>query len=311
MDAQGELKKMRDEIHRVIVGQDHAIDLVLTCLLANGHCLITGVPGLAKTLLARTVAASLGLKFSRIQFTPDLMPMDLLGTEILRSKGQEMEFEWVPGPVFANLILADEINRATPRTQSALLQAMQEKEIHVLGRHFVLEAPFMVLATRNPLDQEGTFPLPEAQLDRFLMNIEMTYPSSDEEVGMLKMKGKEETAQIKQVLSRENLLEFQRDVYRVAVSEQMLKDIVSLVQKTRPESNDALKDRVAWGAGPRASEALLHCARSYAFLLGEKVLEWKHVQSVALAVLNHRVEFRLGFSSPFREKERLLREFLG
>lgn len=309
------LKKIDDvrvEIQKQVVGQTKVVDLLLTCLLANGHCLLTGVPGLAKTLLARSLASSLGLKFQRIQFTPDLMPLDILGNEVLRSKKgngtMDYELEWIPGPVFTHLLLADEINRATPRTQSALLQSMQEKEINVLGRHFKLEPPFMVIATRNPLDQEGTFPLPEAQLDRFLMNIQMDFPSENEEIQMLHMKGRSTSAEIKPVLSREALLELQLEVYSVAVSEDLLKRIVKVIRRTRPEQS-AKESRIQWGAGPRAAEALLHAARAYAFLKGQMVLDWFHVEAVLSPVLNHRIELVHQFGlEESAQKETFLKE---
>ena len=304
MSGQESMQKIRSEIQRVIVGQTEAVDFLLTCLLANGHCLMTGVPGLAKTLLARSLAGTLGLKFQRIQFTPDLMPMDILGTEVLRSQGKDYELEWVQGPVFTHLLLADEINRATPRTQSALLQTMQEREIHVLGRHFILEQPFMVIATRNPLDQEGTFPLPEAQLDRFLMNVEMNYPSEDEEFKMLKMKGESTSAIIKEVMSREELLEHQKAVYKVAVSEDLLRRIVRLVQRSRPVTNEKIRDRIVWGAGPRATEFLLHASRAYAYLHGNLALDWEHVEKIAFPVLNHRIEMRMSLGLSAGDEKR-------
>jgi MoxR-like ATPase len=282
------------EVNKVIVGQSLVINELLISLLARGHCLLIGVPGLAKTLLISTLARVLQLKFNRIQFTPDLMPSDITGTEIIEedtSTGRKA-FKFVRGPVFANMVLADEINRTPPKTQAALLQAMQEHEVSAAGETHKLEEPFFVLATQNPIEQEGTYPLPEAQLDRFMFNLWVNYPSLDEEKQIVKTTtgGREASLQI--VLDAPKIIELQKLVREVPVADNVVDYAVNLVRQTRPNENGApqfIKDWISWGAGPRASQYLILGAKTRAILDGRPTPDIDDVRSVARPVLRHRI----------------------
>jgi len=282
------------EVGKVIVGQRQVINELLIALLARGHCLLVGVPGLAKTLLISTVARVLQLKFSRIQFTPDLMPSDITGTEIIEedmSSGRKA-FKFVRGPVFANIVLADEINRTPPKTQAALLQAMQEHEVTAAGETFKLDEPFFVLATQNPIEQEGTYPLPEAQLDRFMFNLWVNYPSVDEEKQIVKTTTGGREASLKIVLDAERILQLQKLVREVPVADNVVDFSVNLVRQTRPNENGApqfVKDWISWGAGPRASQYLVLGAKTRAILDGRPTPDIDDVRAVATPVLRHRL----------------------
>jgi MoxR-like ATPase len=287
-------EKILAEVRKVIVGQSEVIDDLLIALLANGHCLLVGVPGLAKTLLISTLAKILDLKFNRIQFTPDLMPSDITGTDILeedRTTGKRA-FTFVRGPVFANIVLADEINRTPPKTQAALLQAMQEKQVTAAGVTYSLDLPFFVLATQNPIEQEGTYPLPEAQLDRFMFNIWVDYPTFADEMEIVESTTSAYEASLTRVLNAEEILGLQRLVRRVPVSDPVVAYAVALARRTRPVEPDApafVKSWVAWGAGPRASQYLVLGAKTRAILHGRKTPTFSDVRAVARAVLRHRI----------------------
>jgi MoxR-like ATPase len=285
--------RLRKELARVIVGQEAVIERLSICLFARGHGLLMGVPGLAKTLLVSKLAETMSLKFSRIQFTPDLMPMDITGTDILQDGPTgRREFEFVHGPVFANIVLADEINRAPPKTQAAMLEAMQERNVTVVGKSFRLDAPFLVLATQNPVEQEGTYPLPEAQLDRFMFLIELDYPSEDEEVRIARTTTGEDLPSLDHLMTPDEIIEFQRLVRRVPVPDHIYTYAARLVRKTRPNGSTApawLKPLVSWGAGPRAVQYLILGAKARAALLGSYMVRLEDVQEVAAPVLTHRV----------------------
>jgi MoxR-like ATPase len=288
------VKGLKAEIAKVIVGQERVIDHVLTALFANGHVLIEGVPGLAKTLLISSLAKSLSLSFSRIQFTPDLMPSDITGSDILVSDSQTGKhgFEYLKGPVFANIILADEINRTPPKTQSALLQAMQENTITSGNKTWNLDKPFIVMATQNPIEQEGTYPLPEAQLDRFMFYITIDYPSYEEELKIVESTTGGELPEIKAHLSAEQIIALQHLIRELPVSEHVLKYAVELVRASRPNSPDAdpeIKRWVSWGAGPRASQYLILGAKAVAALSGRLTPSEDDVRQVAAIVLKHRI----------------------
>jgi MoxR-like ATPase len=286
LEKYGDLK---NEIARVIVGQDDVIKNLLISIFCKGHCLLVGVPGLAKTLMVHTLSQALGLSFSRIQFTPDLMPSDIIGTEIL---DEARKFKFIRGPVFANIILADEINRTPPKTQSALLEAMQEKAVTVAGTSYKLDEPFFVLATQNPIEQEGTYPLPEAQLDRFMFNIWLDYPSFDEEVMIVKTTTTEKTATVNVVLNREEILFFQNLIRRIPVPDNVYQYAVTLAARTRPNTKHApalINEFVTWGAGPRASQYLIIGAKCHAVLAGKYSPDIEDVKAVATAVLRHRI----------------------
>jgi MoxR-like ATPase len=285
--------RLRQELARVIVGQQDTIERMAICLFARGHALLMGVPGLAKTLLVRKLAETTSLKFSRIQFTPDLMPMDITGTDILQDQaGGRREFEFVHGPVFANLVLADEINRAPPKTQAAMLEAMQEQKVTVVGKSFTLDPPFLVLATQNPVEQEGTYPLPEAQLDRFMFLIELDYPSELEEVQIARTTTGDDLAELKQLMHAEDVIRHQHLVRRVPVPEHIYLYAARLVRKTRPGGPTSpawLKPLVAWGAGPRAVQYLILGAKARAALLGSYMVRLEDIEHVAEPVLTHRI----------------------
>lgn len=281
-------KNLKKEISRVIVGQDAVVDELIIALLSGGHALLIGVPGLAKTLLVQTVAKTLGLEFSRIQFTPDLMPSDITGSEIL---DQNRQFSFLKGPVFANVVLADEINRTPPKTQAALLEAMQEKSVTVGGKRMPLPDPFFVLATQNPIEQEGTYPLPEAQLDRFMFSIFVDYPSESEEMQIVKQTTGSLAAEINQVLSREEILNIRALLRDIPVADNVLQYAVQLARKTRPgqDGNQLAASYFSWGAGPRAGQQLINGAKCHGLLRGKLSPDIDDVRAVAAPVLRHRV----------------------
>ncbi len=285
--------QLRNELARVIVGQQATIERLAICLFARGHGLLMGVPGLAKTLLVSKLAETMSLKFSRISFTPDLMPMDITGTDILQdTAGGRREFEFVHGPVFANIVLADEVNRAPPKTQAAMLEAMQEQKVTVVGKTFHLDSPFLVLATQNPVEQEGTYPLPEAQLDRFMFLIELNYPSEGEEIEIARTTTGDELPELNHLLTAEAIIRHQQLVRRVPVPEHIYSYAAKLVRKTRPAGTaapDWLKPLVSWGAGPRAVQYLVLGAKARAALLGSYMVRQEDVDQVAEPVLTHRV----------------------
>ena len=281
-------QQLRNEIGKVIIGQDGAVESLLLSVFTGGHCLLVGVPGLAKTLMVNTLSKALGLKFSRIQFTPDLMPSDITGTEIL---DENRKFRFVKGPIFANILLADEINRTPPKTQSALLEAMQEKSVTVSGHSYALDAPFFVLATQNPIEQEGTYPLPEAQLDRFMLYIKMDYPSFYEEMEIVKSTTVDAEHDVQVVLSADEILNYQSVIRRIPVPDNVVSYAVGLVSSTRPdgEGNDLAHKYLSWGAGPRASQYLIMGAKTRAALSGKYSPDREDVDAVATEVLRHRV----------------------
>lgn len=285
--------QLNDELKKIIVGQQKVIEQLAICLFARGHALLMGVPGLAKTLLISRLAETMSLSFSRIQFTPDLMPMDITGTDILQElPGGRRAFEFAKGPVFANIVLADEINRAPSKTQAAMLEAMQEHRVTVAGRTYILDAPFFVLATQNPIEQEGTYPLPEAQLDRFMFMIGVDYPSRDEEIAIARTTTGVALPQLAHVLTGERVLAFQDLVRRMPVPDHLYEFAVDLARRTRPLSSEApawLKPLVSWGAGPRAVQYLILGAKARAALHGSYMVRLEDVIEVADPVLRHRV----------------------
>lgn len=287
------ISRVRKEIAKVIIGQEEIIEQLMISLFARGHVLLIGVPGLAKTLLIRTLAKALELKFNRIQFTPDLMPGDISGSEVIEDNittGQK-EFRFIRGPIFANIVLADEINRTPPKTQSALLQAMEEYEVTAGGKTHKLDLPFFVLATQNPIEQEGTYPLPEAQLDRFMFNIWLDYPSFEEEVKIVKTTTAEWKPDVEKVLDGKSIIEFQDLIRRVPVADNVVEYAVALVRASRPKhsSSQFIKDFINYGAGPRASQYLILGAKSRAALNGRYTPDIDDIRAVALPVLRHRI----------------------
>jgi MoxR-like ATPase len=303
-------KELKSEISKVIVGQEEAVDLVLTSIFSNGHSLLVGVPGLAKTLLVNTIAEALELSFNRIQFTPDLMPSDIVGAEIL---DETRNFKFNKGPIFSNIVLADEINRTPPKTQAALLEAMQEKSVTINGIRNVLPKPFFVLATQNPIEQEGTYPLPEAQLDRFMFNIILDYPSYEEEVQVVKNTTGNYKVQVEKVLSAEDILQFQELIRKVPIADNVLEYAVKLVGKTRPNSATApasINNYVAWGAGPRAAQFLVLGAKCNAALRGKYSPDIEDVRAVALPILRHRVSRNYKAEAEGYPIERIIKEIL-
>ena len=285
---------LRKEIAKVIVGQDKIVEQLLISLLARGHCLLVGVPGLAKTLLIRTLAQVLDLSFNRIQFTPDLMPSDITGTEIIEENTAtgSKAFKFIQGPIFANIVLADEINRTPPKTQAALLEAMQEHRVTAAGKTYTLKEPFFVLATQNPIEQEGTYPLPEAQLDRFMFNLWLEYPTAAEEVQIVKTTTSQMVPALNRVLSGEGISSYQELVRRVPVADNVIEFAVRLVMRTRPKSDAApqfIKDWLSWGAGPRASQYLILGAKTRAVITGRHTPDIDDVRAMAAPVLRHRI----------------------
>lgn len=282
-------KELKEEIHKIIIGQDEVVDQVLISIFSRAHCLLVGVPGLAKTLLVNTIAETLGLSFNRIQFTPDLMPSDIVGSEIL---DETKNFKFIKGPLFANVLLADEINRTPPKTQSALLEAMQERRVTAAGTTYTLPAPFFVLATQNPIEQEGTYPLPEAQLDRFMFNIWVDYPSYVEELAIVKATTADTKISLRKVLTGEEIIDYQELIRRIPVADNVLEYAVKLVGKTRvnnPGVPQITKDFITWGAGPRASQYLIVGAKCHAALQGRYSPDIDDVKAVAKAILRHRL----------------------
>ena len=282
-------KNFKTEIAKVIVGQDEVVDQVLISIFSKGHCLLVGVPGLAKTLLVQTIADCLGLKFNRIQFTPDLMPSDIVGAEIL---DESRNFKFIKGPLFANIILADEINRTPPKTQSALLEAMQERSVTNAGNKYELENPFFVLATQNPIEQEGTYPLPEAQLDRFMFNVILDYPNYNEEIQIVKQTTSDYSATLNKVMDAEDIVFHQNILRKIPVNDNVIEYAVSLVAKTRPDTemaSEKVQQYISWGAGPRASQFMLLGAKCYAAINGKYSPDIEDVKAVAKPILRHRV----------------------
>lgn len=280
---------LKQEISKVIVGQEAVIDQILISIFSGGHSLLVGVPGLAKTLMVNTISKALGLDFKRIQFTPDLMPSDILGSEIL---DHDRQFKFIKGPIFSNIILADEINRTPPKTQAALLEAMEERSVTIAGQHYKLESPYFVLATQNPIEQEGTYPLPEAQLDRFMFSINLTYPTFEEEVQVVKLTTVSVQSDIDVVFSASEILEFQALILKIPVADNVIEYAVNMVGKTRPNSSTTIpviKQYVDWGAGPRASQNLILAAKTYAVINGKLSPDIEDVQAVAVSILRHRI----------------------
>jgi len=303
------------ELRKVIVGQAQVIEQLLIALLARGHCLLIGVPGLAKTLLVSTLAKVLDLSFKRIQFTPDLMPSDILGTDVLQEDPEtgRRRFEFMPGPIFANIILADEINRAPPKTQSALLEAMQERKVTVSGRTYDLPQPFFVLATQNPIEMEGTYPLPEAQLDRFLFSVVLDYPSESEEETIVHLTTSAYEPELKVVMGRDELLEAQDLVRKVPVPERVGRYAVQLVRATRPKEKHApnfVRQWVQWGAGPRASQGLILGAKARALLHGRTAASCEDVRAVALPVMRHRLVLNFAAEADGVSPEQIISQLL-
>ena len=282
-------QQLRKEIAKVIVGQEAVIEQILISIFSGGHVLLIGVPGLAKTLMVNTIAKALGLDFKRIQFTPDLMPSDILGSEILEN---DRKFKFIKGPVFSNIILADEINRTPPKTQAALLEAMQERSITIAGNHYKLEQPYFVLATQNPIEQEGTYPLPEAQLDRFMFAINLEYPSFEEEVSVVKQTTSTHSTSLEVVFDATAILEFQSLIRRTPVADNVVEYAVRMISKTRPNTaraSEKIQEFVSWGAGPRASQNLILAAKTHAVLHGKFSADIEDVQAVSKSVLRHRI----------------------
>jgi MoxR-like ATPase len=287
-------KELKSEIGKVIIGQEDVVEKLLISLFCKGHTLLVGVPGLAKTLLISTLSEVLDLKFSRIQFTPDLMPGDILGSEILEidNETNHKYFKFIKGPIFANMILADEINRTPPKTQAALLEAMQERRVSIAGQTHVLSAPFFVLATQNPIEQEGTYPLPEAQLDRFMFNVKVDYPSFDEEMAVVKSTTSDQQVKLRPIMTGEDIIAYQQLVRKVPVADNVISYAVKLVSSTRintPAAPEFVKDLLSWGAGPRASQYLILGAKAHALLKGKYAPDIEDVKAIAVPVLRHRI----------------------
>jgi MoxR-like ATPase len=282
-------KELKNEIAKIIVGQDLVVDQILLCIFSGGHALLVGVPGLAKTLMVNTLALALGLNFKRIQFTPDLMPSDILGSEIL---DENRQFKFLKGPVFSNIVLADEINRTPPKTQAALLEAMQERSVTIAGENYKLDLPYFVLATQNPIEQEGTYPLPEAQLDRFMFAIKLEYPTFEEEVQVVKRTTSDVINTINPLFTAQEIIDFQSLIRRIPVADNVIEYAVTLVSKTRPDNelcNDYVKSYLDWGAGPRASQNLILAAKAHAAFTGKFSPDIEDVKAVATGILRHRI----------------------
>jgi MoxR-like ATPase len=303
-------KELKNEIHKVIVGQDDVVDQVLISIFSKGHCLLVGVPGLAKTLLVNTISDCLGLSFNRIQFTPDLMPSDIVGSEILNEK---REFQFLKGPLFSNIVLADEINRTPPKTQSALLEAMQERSVTAAGNNYPLPAPFFVLATQNPIEQEGTYPLPEAQLDRFMFNVWVDYPSFSEEMAIVKATTSNQTVSLQRIVDGDQIMQYQDLIRRIPVADNVLEYAVRLVGKTRVNDESApkiTKDYITWGAGPRASQYLVIGAKCHAALNGKYSPDIEDVKAVAKPILRHRLVRNYRAEAEGYSMDRIIEELL-
>ncbi len=303
-------KKLMSEIRKVIFGQDDIVQQVLISLFSDGHCLLVGVPGLAKTLLVNTISQVLGLKYNRIQFTPDLMPSDITGSEIL---DEDRHFKFIKGPLFSNVILADEINRTPPKTQAALLEAMQEKAVTVAGKRYELDKPFFVLATQNPIEQEGTYPLPEAQLDRFMFNIWLDYPSLEDEITIVNNTTADNVVELKPVISKDEINYFQHLIKRVPINHNVLEYAVKLVFKTRPNTKHAhslTNKYLNWGAGPRASQYLILGAKTHAVLNGKFSPDIEDVKAVAMPILRHRIVLNYMAEAEMYSIEKIINELL-
>ena len=286
VQKRNELKK---EIAKIIVGQEEVIDQIVLSIFSGGHALLIGVPGLAKTLMVNTISQALGLDFKRIQFTPDLMPSDILGSEIL---DENRQFKFIKGPIFSNIILADEINRTPPKTQAALLEAMQERAVTIAGYNYKLDLPYFVLATQNPIEQEGTYPLPEAQLDRFMFSVKLDYPTFEEEVQVVKNTTSNSDVIVNPLFNSQEIIDFQQLIRRIPVADNVVEYAVTLVSKTRPDnslSNDYVKNYIDWGAGPRASQNLILAAKANAAFNGKFSPDIEDVKAVAIGILRHRV----------------------
>jgi MoxR-like ATPase len=282
-------KELKQEIAKVIVGQDEVINQIILSVFAGGHALLIGVPGLAKTLMVNTISQVLGLDFKRIQFTPDLMPSDILGSEIL---DENRQFKFIKGPIFSNIVLADEINRTPPKTQAALLEAMQERSVTVAGHNYPLNLPYFVLATQNPIEQEGTYPLPEAQLDRFMFAVKLEYPTFEEEVNVVKATTSNHKPQVNALFTAQEIIDFQNVIRKIPVADNVIEYAVTLVSKTRPDNAlaaDFVKTYIDWGAGPRASQNLILAAKTQAALNGKFSPDIEDVQAVATGILRHRI----------------------
>ena len=281
--------ELSNEISKVIIGQEHVVKEVLISIFCGGHCLLVGVPGLAKTLLVKTISNTLGLSFNRIQFTPDLMPSDIVGSEILDNN---RNFKFIKGSIFSNIILADEINRTPPKTQSALLEAMQERTVTNSGQTYKLDEPFFVLATQNPIEQEGTYPLPEAQLDRFMFNVVLDYPSFEQEVQIVKNTTSNNQINLSSIISSEEIINYQNIIRKIPVANNVLEYVVSLVNKTRPKpmkTNNNMEQYIEWGAGPRASQYMLLAAKCHAAINGKYSPDTEDVKAIAKPILRHRI----------------------
>ncbi len=308
-------QRIADEVARVIVGQQAVVEQVMVSLFAGGHALLVGVPGLAKTLLVRTVADALSLDYRRIQFTPDLMPADITGTEVIqenRSTGQR-EYRFLRGPIFANIVLADEINRTPPKTQAALLEAMQERQVTVGGTRYTLPEPFFVLATQNPIEQEGTYPLPEAQLDRFMFMIQIDYPDEDEELEIVKRTTADSTTSATEVLDCDTVLALRGIARRIPIADHLARRALRIARATRPgrpEATERVNEYVQWGAGPRASQYLVLAAKARAALMGRYAAEWVDVEAAALPVLRHRVKLNFRAAAEGLTADELLQELI-
>ncbi len=303
-------KSFKKEVNKVIYGQEQVIKEVLITIFSGGHALLVGVPGLAKTMLINTISKILGLKYKRIQFTPDLMPSDIIGTEILN---KNREFKFIQGPVFANIILADEINRTPPKTQAALLEAMQEKAVTASGKTYLLKEPFFVLATQNPIEQEGTYPLPEAQLDRFMFNIVLDYPSIEEEILIVEKTTTELDYKLDKILDGDEIIYFQKLLRKVPINDSVLKYAVNLAYKTRPgtkESHEISDKYISWGAGPRASQYLVIAAKTHSVLSGKFSPDIEDVKSVATPVLRHRIVKNFKAEAEGLTIEKIIQELL-
>jgi len=303
-------ERLMNEIRRVIFGQDHIIQQVIISLFSDGHCLLVGVPGLAKTLLVNTIAQVLGLKYNRIQFTPDLMPSDITGSEILNEARQ---FKFIKGPLFSNIILADEINRTPPKTQAALLEAMQEKAVTVAGEHYILDRPFFVLATQNPIEQEGTYPLPEAQLDRFMFNIWLDYPTLEDEITIVNNTTTDNVVKLNQVISNEEIIYFQHLIRRVPINRNVVEYAVKLAAKTRPNTphaHELANQFLNWGAGPRASQYLVLGSKTHAVINGKYSPDIEDVKAVAMPILRHRIVRNYKAEADSYSVEKIINELL-
>lgn len=301
---------IKAEIGKVVVGQDEIIKSVLIAIFSNGHCLLVGVPGLAKTLLVQTVASVLDLNFNRIQFTPDLMPSDIIGAEIL---GEDRHFKFIKGPVFSNIILADEINRTPPKTQAALLEAMQEKSVTAAGQTHILPKPFFVLATQNPIEQEGTYPLPEAQLDRFMFNIQLNYPAFADELNIVKNTTGNKSVQLQKIIHADDIQYFQQLIRNIPITDNVLEYAVKLASKTRPNSEfatEAINKYISWGAGPRASQFLVLGAKCHAAVTGKYAPDIEDVQAVAEPILRHRIVRNYRAEAEGLSIERIIKDLL-